>query len=725
MTDIRQQLLAAFDAEYKEHLAAIRQSLAGSNHAGVDLRDIFRRAHSLKGAARAVDMPDIARLAHALEALLAAVEDGNRTLDAQTVGEIHRGLDAIEDAAAATLSQPARHRGDQPSHGDSAPAQPEAPPAQTPVAPSVPAPAATPAGAGAAASASGAGLLRIAGEHVEQLSQSLHALNTELQSGIAVAEGLRQLEGDLRALRADVALGTTDNEALADRIGLALRELGSVRRAASQSDWAISQAAGQIERDAERILLVAAQSVFEGFERMVRDDARDQGKVARLTMTGGTTEADRRVLQALKDPVMHLLRNAIGHGVEQPDARLRAGKPEQADIEMAISPERGQLTIRISDDGRGYDFTAIEAEARRIGLIRPMEPPPTRDELLTMILEPGFSTAIAVDEISGRGVGLSVVAETVRRLQGSIRMEPRLPHGASVTIRVPLTITRQMILLVEAGGQTFGLPARSIDKLLRLTPEEIARSEGGQVTMIVDDDGGEEAVNLVSLASALGLGATEGPSTLVNGVLIAAGSRRYVLVVDALMDVRGLIIGDPGAIATDTGLFYGTVTVEDERIAIVLHPDALMDRVARDHRRLTMTQEDFAAAGPAAGRRQPTILVVDDSITTRTLEKSILEAQGYRVLLSIDGLDALQTLRNDAILIDLVVADVEMPRMDGFALLQAMRNEPALAGIPVVMMTSRDNADDVRRGLDLGANAYITKQNFDQGALLTTISQLI
>ncbi|MFV0624589.1 response regulator [Sphingomonas sp. ac-8] len=679
MDALRAELLAAFAAELAEHMAGIREALADAA-AGrqVDLREFSRRTHSLKGAARAVDLPQTEAAAHEAETILLAVERGERTLDGTTLAALRSLADAIEDGARA---------GD--GTGDTAPDA--AVPSATPL-------------PGAANAPSDR--VHVAGRHVERLARSVHDLSNQ----VAGQDQLTEMVDALAAELADMP-ATLDGE-VARRIARLVGATERLRRELGRQRWSLERAASEIERDAERILLLPVATLFEGHERMVRELAASQGKFAELTMEPIEAEADRRVLQALREPLLHLLRNAISHGIETPAARTRAGKPEGGSIRVTPTTDRGRLNIVIRDDGAGLDPKAIEARAREAGLIAPGAPTPSRRALYSLLFEQGFSTSRTVDEVSGRGIGLSVVAETVRRLHGRVRILPGRPTGTEIRLSLPLALARQALLLVEAGGTRHALPAANVDRVLRLTPDAFDRTEGGAVLML---DG--EPLPVVELADLLGLPAGEPGDGARPALIVEGADQRRVLLVDALDDVRSLVVGDPTAVAADVPMVWGTVLLEDG-VALVLEPEALLAADAAGPRRQPRV-------APAARPVQRTVLVVDDSITTRTLEKSILEAQGYRVLIAVDGLAGLERLRSGMDAIDLVVADVEMPRMDGFGLLTAIRNDPALQTLPVVMMTSRNSPDDIERGLSLGANAYVTKQEFDQGTLISVVQQLV
>src|SRR3712207_6633263 len=328
---------------------------------------------------------------------------------------------------------------------------------------------------------------------MEELSDSMHQLLAELQADEGTDDALRQIELEVRGLRrhwdqlqAQVnALSASTQQGRGASFGPRLRDfdqdlkalfrrLSGLARDRRQSSWSIEQAARQVRDNIDRVSLVSAETVFGGFGHMVREIARKAGRDVQVRSIGLDIQADRQVLQALKDSVMHLLRNAVSHGAEPPEERTRRGKPERAEVILELSSRGGRLLISIPDDGPGPDLTRIAQVAIARGLLQPRglgDPPPMVDQLLSLVFAPGFSTAGEVDRLSGRGMGLSVVAEAVRRLQGSVLLRPRFPYGTEVLLNVPFTAARQPLLLLEAEGRMFGLPAHTVERLLRLRTE--------------------------------------------------------------------------------------------------------------------------------------------------------------------------------------------------------------------------------------------------------------
>lgn len=725
MSSLREQLLAAFEIEHREHLEVIRRGLGlAARGAEYDIRDIFRRAHSLKGAARAVDLPVVEDIAHRLEAALARVQDGALALDDDTLAILHRGIDAIEGLAAATdgQAQPDRDTVEALSRlaGEAPPEEPAAVEEEDEARPDEEAPhEEAPAEAPVA-------YLRVAEMQVARLSRSMHELTAELQRRDVLDDRLEDIAAAAAALRRHWGRGRGEEADTALR-GL-LRDISGLWRDHRRSRWSFGQSVRRLQDDVDAIALVPVGSIFGDFGRMIRDMARGEGREVAVYVDGLEAEADRDVLQRLKDPVLHLVRNALSHGAETPAEREARAKPARPEISLTFRSRGGRLSVAVRDDGRGPDLTRIQATAIERGLIsppRPGEAPPQADQLLSLVFQPGFSTAAAVDRLSGRGMGLSVVAEAVRLLHGTVRLRRGRPWGAEALISVPLQASRQPLLLVESDSRFYGLPTHGVERLLRL-PVAGIENAGERPAARIEIAGRDVMVPVVALQALVGSVNAEIPveADIVKVALLRRGSRRCAVAVSAFHDVRTLTVAEAAAIGLDPDLVSGIVLLDESVPAPVLDPEALVERWMRDEARLAATGLGLVTA-PELVPEAATILVVDDSITTRTLQKSILEAQGYRVILSVDGIDALQTLRSGENVVDLVVADVEMPRLDGFGLLQAIRNDARFSEIPVVMMTSRADAADIRRGLELGAGAYITKQKFDQRELLATIGQLL
>lgn len=774
MNGIRERLLAAFQVEYREHLEAIRKLVddlvrrtEGSGIAQLD--ETFRRAHSLKGAARAVDLLPVEHLAHRLETLFARVRGGQMRLDKDMASVVVHVLDAVEDwvtafvagqtppdtAEAVTLVE-GWLAGERPLPvvpcAPCAPAPPVAvlpqvspvvvPPELLAAVPAPPPPKSTAAAEPVCAPepprtpVQAEDSVRVRAVHLDRLLRSSNELLTETMNQRTVTAGLldmdrrlADMEGQWRRLRKMSALWLREvedgahaaqferqAEALERQLRTVARRARRSRRLQQRTGWALRQLAADLQQEVRDARMVPADSVFGGFRKMVRDIARESGKPVEVQVAGLEVEADRMVLQGLKDPVMHLLRNALAHGVEAPDRRLAAGKEATALVVLSFAVNEGRLVLCVEDDGRGLDYAAIRGKAVELGLFSAEEAAELSPQtLVDLIFDPGFSTNHAVDDLSGRGMGLSVVRESVTMMNGTVEVLPRDPAGTRFRISVPLSVSTQRLFLVGCQGHTYALPTEGIDRLHRVPAETVRTVEGKSVVYL-----GDQQVPLLSLAHLLALGETavKVSRNVVPLLVLKNGDRRVAVAVDEFLSIREALVKDIGVPAAMGTMVAGGMLLEDGGVALVLNPFEIVEtfRKSGSIRVLTTVEKP-------AERRVPVILVVDDSLTTRTLEKSILEAHGYGVRLAVDGIEALAKLRADHV--DLVISDIQMPRLDGFGLLQAIKADQTLKTLPVILVTSLEAREDRERGLALGADAYVVKRKFDQKELLETIGQIL
>jgi two-component system chemotaxis sensor kinase CheA len=764
-TNLDRELLAAFLIEQREHLEGIRALLGGMEQGQgtpAQVEEAFRRAHSLKGAARVAEVKPAEEVAHRLESLFVQVREG-LPLSPEVVRVIGRGLDFIEDAVACLLAgrQPpdptavlqqissgvasddqgvregardSRVASEEPS-GDTAPALLATP--HSPLTTHHPERATTEES------------VRVSADHLEQLLRSTDHLLAEGLTQDSVGRELARIERQVNELSREgqtaralaphssaVGVGAAQVLQHLQRVdeqvrGLA-RRVRALRRMHQRAAHTLRQLGRQLQQDVRRVRTVPAESVFHGFRKMMRGLAGDLGKEVDFRVTGLDVQADRQVLQALKDPLMHILRNAVHHGIEPPEERRRLGKNPLGQVSLLLQTQGNRLLLRVEDDGRGIDLRRIAHQAVQHRLLTEEQAAATTpEELARLVFRPGFSTAESVTDLAGRGMGLSVVQEAVARLQGEVRLtppaetngDPRPRTGWRITLSVPLSVSAHRLLLVSAAGQTFAVPFHGIAELRRVRRREIERLDGKGPLMLFPEAAGAGLLPVQTLGGLLGIGPAlengPGGDSFLSVVVVASGQERLALVVDEFVEECHALLRDLDVPArADT--WAGAVFREDGSVCLVVNPAALLRR-----RTALPAASDRVPAPPrpAAPPRQHTILVVDDSLTTRTLERSILEAHGYRVRLALDGLEALNQLRQNPV--DLVITDIQMPRLDGFGLLEALKREERLARIPVIVVTSLEKREDQERGLALGADAYIVKRKFDHEDLLQAVRQLL
>ena len=733
LKDLRQKLLATFQVEHRDHVGQIRSLLAmlehtGKQAAGGELEEAFRRAHSLKGAARAVDLHPVEGLAHRLETLFSRVRQGVLPLDQEVSGVVQQVLDASEDCVAALgENRPT------PGFGPALQAiervlgmEPE-PVAAAEKEPRVSVPAFQPLDSMRVSAQNFDGLLQSAGgllaeshrqnqvtEQVEQLARRIADMEMQAErTRQAAAPSLRWLREQRKFSRVNVFLDSLDQQ-----VRSLSKQAGALQRSQQGTSWRMGRLSQQLQRDVWQARMVPAESLFDGFRKMMRDLARDETKEIEFRASSTNVQADRGVLEALKDPIMHILRNALCHGIEIPRERAAKGKSPVGLVSLRVCSEGQRLTIAIEDDGRGVDLQRVVEVAVREGILSaPEAAGRTPQELSRILFQPGFSTARSVTDLAGRGMGLSVVREAVRRLHGEVDLTTGDGCGAAFHVSVPLSISMQNLLLVTCGGQPFALPIHSIERLHRIQLKNVETVEGRPVVLL---DG--QPLPLFGMRELLNLEGSQFPSGGIADadglrvMILRNGSQRAAVAVEAFLRESEAVIQDLGPAGPRDGKISGGIVLEDGTVALVINVMELME--ASVHRTLPSVFTPLELAP------QPrSILVVDDSMTTRTLEKSILEAHGYRVRVAVDGMEALSQLRTEKA--DLVVTDVQMPRMDGFALLEAIKKDPGLERIPVIVVTSLERREDQERGLALGADAYVVKRKFDQAELLTAIRQLL
>jgi two-component system chemotaxis sensor kinase CheA len=495
-------------------------------------------------------------------------------------------------------------------------------------------------------------------------------------------------------------------------------KLDALARAFERDRHASGKLIDSLLEETKELLLLPLESEAAFFSKVVRDLARDQGKDVELVVRGGEVEVDKRVLQELKDPLVHLLRNCIDHGLEQPDQRVRVGKPARGTITLTAAPiEDHHVEIVIEDDGAGIDFERVRHAALRRGVVKEDALARlTRDETLALIFRAEVSTAPIVTEISGRGVGLAIVAERVEKLGGRVQVRTEPNRGTSFHLRLPIAQSTFRGILVSAAERLFVLPATRVERVQR-TPVAELKTVENRDTVLVD----QRPVAFVWLADALELPGAKAPeptARFIELVVIGSAERRVAFGVDAIVREEEVLVKPlRKPLRRVRNIAGATVLGSGDVVPILNVADLLKSAVILGGRPATAR----AATKPVPTRH--TILVAEDSITSRMLLKNILESAGYLVKTAVDGLDALTTLRSERV--NLVVSDVEMPRLNGFALTAAIRADRRLAELPVILVTALATREDRERGIDAGANAYLVKSDFEQSNLLEIVQRFV
>ena len=742
-------LQATFKVEAAEHLQAIATGLlelektpAPNAQRGL-VATVFRAAHSLKGAARAVDFTAIESFCQSLEDMFAAwkrAAPAPAELDAA-----HRTLDTI----AAALSGPKS------SNGATAPAPPvvEAPappnPSSSPsLPPSIPGPAPVPPAAVAEQKASPSGeTVRITVAKLDaRLVEAEEMLTAKLTTGQR-AEDLRALahrfaawrnewvavEPETRAFRqavdrpapahADPPPGPGPARLLEfldwnrDHLKSLESKVAALTRTAEQDHRDIGKLVDDLLADSKKLLLLPFATLAAPFPKLVRDLCRDQGKEADLVIRGEEVEIDKRILEAMKDPLIHLLRNCVDHGVETPELRVRLGKPARATITLAVSPVNGsKVEILVADDGAGIDTEKVKASAIKHGFLSATAASQLPDaEARTLIFQTEVSTSPIITRVSGRGLGLAIVREQAEKLGGGVSVESRLQQGSSFRILLPSMLATFRGILIEVAGRRFVVPTMQVERVARVTVADVQTVEGRETIAL-----GGRAIALVRLADVLELPRVESKdetSAATPVLVLGLGDQRIAFTVDAVLDELEVLVKPLRRPLSRVRNIAGATVLGSGHVAPVLNVADLL-KTARK------TGSAAARVGPAPKPAEArAVLVAEDSITSRMLLKGILESAGYKVRTAVDGMEAFTLLRAEKF--DLVVSDVEMPRLNGFDLTARIRADRKLAELPVVLVTALETREDRERGIDVGASAYIIKSSFDQSDLLDAVRRLV
>ncbi|WP_426174106.1 hybrid sensor histidine kinase/response regulator [Massilia sp. TWR1-2-2] len=693
---------------------------------------LMRAAHSIKGAAAIVGLDVVVQLAHRMEDAFVAAQSGSLQLSPARIDVLLAAVDLIvqcatlaEDAVAGWLGQNAARISatmesiaqvavlhDTPAAQPAAPLEP---------APAQPAPAAEAAPQGPRAPVQNFDqLLALASEtriNAHQLQPTMASLQRFKRNQSSLFQSIEQLHEAL-VRSADPAL--VEKSALALQKTHALKQFlhdhmadldGYERRVLSVSNNLIDE-----------VLALRMRPFRDGvhaFARMVRDLARSLGKEAQLTITGEDTLVDRDILANIEGPLNHMLRNAVDHGLESADERRAAGKPAAGAVRLEARHRNGMLSIVISDDGRGVDLERIrDAVVRRKLASAPMAAAMSKAELMEFLFLPAFSLKETASAISGRGVGLDIVQQAVRAQNGNVRIDSEPGHGFRTSITLPLTQSIVRALVIDIQGEAYAIPIVKVERVLKLAQSQLHTLESKQ---FFDYNG--EHLGLVSAAQVLELGQmAPGVSELAVVVIGVGGSanQRYALVVDAIRGEQSLAVQPLEPLFGKLRDVAAAALLDDGAPVLILD---CADLLLSIEKLLSEGALHQMSQGAHEQREAKRILVVDDSLTVREMERKLLLGRGYQVDIAIDGIDGWNVVRGGDY--DLVVTDVDMPRMDGVELVGLIRKDPRLHKLPVMIVSYKDRPEDRARGMAAGADYYLTKGSFHDETLLDAVLDLI
>ncbi|BBP51507.1 hybrid sensor histidine kinase/response regulator [Pseudomonas sp. St386] len=707
------------------------------------LESCMRAAHSLKGAARIVGVDAGVSVAHVMEDCLVSAQERRLVLGAEHIDALLQGTDLLTRIAT-------------PGNSVGAPdidayvalmgrlLDPNAPQAPAVVLPSVetpveplrielpevePLPATEPAPKRKRVTEGGERVLRVTAERLNSLldlsSKSL-VETQRLKPWLATMQRLkRQQSSGLRALEElnvhlkDHALSLQAQEALGDARRLLAETQQLLAQKTAELDefaWQASQRAQVLYDTALACRMRPFADVLSGQARMVRDLGRSLGKQVRLEIEGEKTQVDRDVLEKLEAPLTHLLRNAVDHGIESPEQRILAGKPAEGLIRLRASHQAGLLVLELADDGAGVDLDRV----RRSIVERGLSPEQTaaslsEEELLTFLFLPGFSLRDKVTEVSGRGVGLDAVQHMVRQLRGAVVLEQTAGEGSRFHLEVPLTLSVVRSLVVEVGDEAYAFPLAHIERMCDLAPEDIVQVEGRQHFW---HEG--RHIGLVAASQLLNRPATQGSSQTLKVVVIRERETIYGVAVERFVGERTLVVLPLDERLGKVQDISAGALLDDGSVVLIVDVEDLLRSVDKllDTGRLERIARQNQAQAP-----RKRILVVDDSLTVRELQRKLLLNRGYDVAVAVDGMDGWNALRSEDF--DLLITDIDMPRMDGIELVSLLRRDNRLQSLPVMVVSYKDREEDRRRGLDAGADYYLAKASFHDDALLDAVVELI
>ena len=719
-------------------LSAAVLAIEEVEHSPTAIESMMRAAHSLKGAARIIGLDSAVRVAHAMEEVFVAAGKGLFKVGPEHADVLLAGTDFLGSIARA---DDALHPGgpwtDRANQLVSRLTALLGTPSSSPLPPQPHGAVAADGPAAPAAAAfdqfdrvvrvSADSLTRLVGLAGESLVEA-RQLRPFVDSLLALRTTQARLCDTIAALGESIDRSSLDDVALRDGVRHILREqatavLAGLTRRCEEFESFASRTEDLSSRLHHEVLASRMRPLADGirgFPRLVRDVSRSLGKQVRLEVRGEQTGVDRDILEKLEAPLSHLIRNALDHGIEQSDRREAAGKPPVGTILLEARHRAGMLQITVTDDGEGIDIGHLKSRAVTLGLVSPQVADQlSAAELLEFLFLPGFSTKSVVSEISGRGVGLDVVQSMTKAVGGSVRVATQTGRQTVFTLQLPITMSVIRALLVDIVGEPYAFPLTRIDQILSCRRDDIRTVEGRQY---VDRDG--VAIGLVLAAQVLDLNVSAVPvaDDALSVVVISDRGQQFGMIVTAFLGERDLEVRPLDPRLGKVPDINSASLLENGDPVLIVDVDDLVRSIDGLLMGRRLTQVEFARMAEQA-RRRKRILVVDDSITVRELERQLLQSRGFDVDVAVDGMDGWNAIRGGQY--DLVVSDVDMPRLDGIGLVSLIKADPARRDIPIVIVSYKDREEDRLRGLEAGANRYLTKTSFHDQTFLNTIIDLI
>ena len=775
MTELDQELVAVFQAEASEVLESCDVILRrlGEESDNIELlgdlyRDLYREIHTLKGSSRMSGFMTVGEVAHATESVLGALQEKTLQLSTPVLDKLQRALDSLHQMLTDI------HDGQQPAArqelidelhdvlgGKPVERVKRVPPTAAAALAAVPsrAPVAQPAGKPAAAPSDtirvGAALLNTL---VNQMGES-SIFRARIDQGVnAMSFNLNELEQTITRLRRQVTHLSTQAEAriqsrqdqdtkahqqefdpleldrftelqqlsrslmeIADDLGNIGNTLGEHSREVTALLDQQAKVNKEIQQGLMRTGMVRFGSIIPRLRRVVRQAVQDLGKRAELLVGGEEAEVDRTVLDSMVAPLEHMLRNSLAHGIESPDQRRAAGKPEIGTITLSLRREGAELVLELGDDGAGLNFAAIRVKGEEKGMLEPGQPA-TQEELISLLLRPGFSTAASVTQVSGRGVGMDVVNEAIRAMRGALLVHTEPGQGTRFIVRLPFSLAVTQALLVQAGEGIFAIPLLSIEVVTRLKEHEFQAYLTGEQILHQYSDRRYPVHNLGILANSERiLPFEEVKDRKPPALLFRSAEASAALQVEAVLGNQEIIVKPISPQFNGVSGISGATVLGDGRVIVVLELAALVRNIGSQRQKQAESRA-LRMARQEARQEKLNIMVIDDSITMRRVTSRILERHNIHAITAKDGMDAVAMLQTQVP--DLAILDIEMPRMDGFEVVAHVRNQSNLRHLPIIMVTSRGGEKHRERAMRLGVNDYLTKP-YQEDQLIESIRNIL
>ncbi|OGQ95050.1 MAG: hybrid sensor histidine kinase/response regulator [Deltaproteobacteria bacterium RIFOXYD12_FULL_57_12] len=757
-------MLDLFRMEAENHCATLTDDLLALEQeptAADRLESLMRAAHSIKGAARIVGLDGAVRVAHAMEDVFVAAQTGKVHLNKDGIDLLLKGVDLLigiaklpADEVPAWLAAQAgvidglTHdftalaRQEKPKTKPTAPApakeEKPAPPEPVPIVQPVtdsapPSPAAAQKNPGRRSEdKEGSRAIRISTENMNRLMGLAGEVLIESRWMPSFSSELMRLK-----MKQDELLRVLDkmNLEVDERLGLTQNYIAELHKKINNCRFMLAEKLGVLEDHSRHSTEISHRLYHEliasrmrpfsegiaGFPRMVRDLARELDKEIRLEIVGEDTRVDRDIMEKIEAPLNHLIRNAIDHGIESPDEREKAGKPREAVLRLEARHRAGMLNVLVAEDGRGIDVEKIrEAVVSKNMITKEVAADLNEAELMEFLFLPNFSTKKTVSKVSGRGVGLDVVHSVVSEVRGVVRASSKLHKGTSFELQLPITLSVMRALLIEIHNEPYAFPLVAIDHVLKI-PKEMVKTVEGRRYFTYND----KRIGLVHAQQVLGKPAINLPDDEEMSVAVFSDRlHQYGLIVNRFWGVRDLVVQPLNPHLGKTKDISAAAILEDGTPVLIVDVEDMvrsMDLLISGDRlrRFTSSQSEKTTSEKTVKR----ILVVDDSITVREVERKMLTAKDYEVDVAVDGMDAWNTLRRGTY--DLVITDVDMPRMDGIELVTLIKQDQKLQSTPVIIVSYKDREEDKNRGLEAGADYYLTKGSFHDQTLVKAVRDLI